>query len=172
MCLCVYSLDHGEEIRITAGLRKCRSTITFTHTHLVTLAFFLMFLSSCVQMPVISHWIQTQQTLNSFCLMRTRRSHMWKIVSRILIIQRDLMMLLRFCVLRVWLDAVTGRLNGAEGMLKYQCHIKEYAGKEEKTVCLDTMTNPGVCTALITDSLSITIITEPIYLLSIHHPRE
>ncbi len=57
-------------------------------------------------------------------------------------------------------------------MLKYQCHIKEYAGKEEKTVCLDTMTNPGVCTALITDSLSITIITELIYLESLHHLRE
>ncbi len=34
VCLCVYSVDHGGEIRITAGLRKCRSTnTTHTHTH-------------------------------------------------------------------------------------------------------------------------------------------
>ncbi len=29
------------------------------------------------------------------------------------------------------------------------------------TVCLDPMTNPGVCSALITDSLSVTIISAP-----------
>ncbi len=54
-------------------------------------------------------------------------------------------------------------------MLIYQCHIKESAGKEGgMTVCLDPMTNPGVCTALITDYLSITITTELIYLLTVH----
>ncbi len=54
-------------------------------------------------------------------------------------------------------------------MLLYQCHIKESTGKEgEMTVCLESMTNPGVCGGLITDSLSVTIITELIYLLSVH----
>ncbi len=53
-------------------------------------------------------------------------------------------------------------------MLIYQCHIKESAGKEGETVCLDSMTNPGVCGGSITDSLSVTIITGLIYLLSVH----
>ncbi len=71
------------------------------HTQTSSLVLFLMCLSSCVQMLVISHWIQTRQTLDSFCLMRTGRSHVWKIISRIQIIQRDLIRNLRFCVLRV-----------------------------------------------------------------------
>ncbi len=53
-------------------------------------------------------------------------------------------------------------------MLIYQCHIKESAGKEGETVYSDGMTNPGVWSALITDSLSITTITALIYLLSVH----
>ncbi len=40
--------------------------------------------------------------------------------------------------------------------------------KEGETVCLDPMTNPGVCGAMMTDSLSGTVITELIYLLSVH----
>ncbi len=36
------------------------------------------------------------------------------------------------------------------------------------TVCLDPMTNPGVCGALITDSLSVTIRTALKYLLTVH----
>ncbi len=59
------------------------------------------------------------------------------------------------------------RLNGAD-LLVYQCHIKESAGKDGETVCLDSVTNPGVCGGLITDSLSVTIITELIYLLTVH----
>ncbi len=31
--LCVYSVDHGGEIMMTAGLRKCRNINTHTHTH-------------------------------------------------------------------------------------------------------------------------------------------
>uniref|UniRef100_A0A673M3G8 SPRY-associated domain-containing protein n=1 Tax=Sinocyclocheilus rhinocerous TaxID=307959 RepID=A0A673M3G8_9TELE len=50
------NVDHGGESRITAGSRKCMSI--YTHTH---------------QMPVFSHWIQTQHTLNSFFLRRTER---------------------------------------------------------------------------------------------------
>ncbi len=54
-------------------------------------------------------------------------------------------------------------------MLIYQCHIKESTGKERvMTVSLDPMTNPGVWSALITDSLSGTIITTLLYLLSVH----
>ncbi len=51
----------------------------------------------------------------------------------------------------------------------YQCHIKESTGKERvMTVGLDSMTYPGVWTAIIMDSLSVTIITTLIYLP--HHP--
>ncbi len=33
MCICVYSVDHGGEIMMTAGLRKCRNINAHAHTH-------------------------------------------------------------------------------------------------------------------------------------------
>ncbi len=51
-------------------------------------------------------------------------------------------------------------------MLIYQCLIKKSRGKEGvKTVGLDIMISPGVSSALITDSESVTIISSLIYQL-------
>ncbi len=41
--LCVYSVDHGGEIMMTAGLRKCRNINTHTHTHTHTQTHRLLF---------------------------------------------------------------------------------------------------------------------------------
>ncbi len=93
---------------------------------------------------MISHWIQTQQTLVSLCLRGTEGWRLWIRSRRILIIQTDLISILRFCVERVWLDIATGRLN-IRGRLIYQWHIKESAGKDGvMTVGLDAMKSLGV----------------------------
>ena len=78
--------------------------------------------------------------------------------SHILIIQRDLMGVLRCCVERVCLDAATGRLSGV-GRFIYQSHIKASAGEEGvMSVCLDVMISPGVWTSTAAAPLSGTII--------------
>ncbi len=53
LCVCVYSVEHGAEFRITAGLRKCRSKHTHTDSDYCFVC--TSHLSFCVQMPVISH---------------------------------------------------------------------------------------------------------------------
>ncbi len=116
-------------------------------------------------MHVISLWIQTQQTLICLCLRGTERWHMWERSRRILIIQTDLMSVFRFCVERVWLDAVTGRLNGTVVIFLYQRQIKESRRKEPVTVGLDTTKYPGVCTVYWTDSLSNTTVRADCYSL-------
>ncbi|KAL0202244.1 hypothetical protein M9458_000262, partial [Cirrhinus mrigala] len=62
-------------------------------------------------MPLISQWIQTQHTLVSLSLKGTKKQHVLKSISHILIIQRDSFTMSRFCVERFSLDAVTGRLK-------------------------------------------------------------
>ncbi len=57
------------------------------------------------------------------------------------------------------MDAVTGRMSGVEIMVcVYQCHIRASAGREGvKSVGLDIMISPGVCSALPTVAHSDTI---------------
>ncbi len=100
------------------------------------------------QIPIISLWIQTQCINASFCLRATELLLTLTQISRILIIQTDLMGGIRCCVERVCVDAVTGRLSGVEIMVcLYQCHIRASAGRV-MSVCLDLMISPGVCTAV------------------------
>ncbi len=58
------------------------------------------------------------------------------------------------------MDAVTGSWSGVEIMVcLYQCHIRASAGRDGvKSVCLDVMISPGVCSALppVTHSDTIT----------------
>ncbi len=57
------------------------------------------------------------------------------------------------------MDAVTGSWSGVGLMSSYQCHIRASAGKDRvKSVCLDIMISPGVCSALppVTHSYTIT----------------
>src|SRR4029434_4754694 len=68
--------------------------------------------SPCLQMPVSSHWTQTQYTDFSLSLRGTERWRVWIRSSHILTTQRDLTGGLRCCVERVCLDAATGRLSG------------------------------------------------------------
>ena len=81
-------------------------------------------------------------------------------ISRILIIQRDLIGGIRCCVERVCLDAATGRLSGVgSGGLIYQSHIKASAGEEGVlSVGLDIMISPGVWASTAAAPLSDTII--------------
>ncbi len=110
------------------------------------------------QIPISSLWIWTQWINASICLRTTE----WLLVlthsSCILIIQTDLMCGVRCCVERVCVDAVTGRLSGAEiEVCLYQCHIRASAGREIMSVSLDIMISPGVCSALPPDTHSDTI---------------
>ncbi len=72
-------------------------------------------------------------------------------------------------------ESLTGRcywrLNGAE-MFIYQCLIKKSRGKDGVTVCLDVMISPGIWSALIKDSESVTIINPLIYQLLVSPVRE
>ncbi len=46
-------------------------------------------------------------------------------------------------------DAVTGSCSGVGMVCLYQCHIRASTGRDwVKSVCLDIMISPGVCTAL------------------------
>ena len=79
--------------------------------------------------------------------------------SHILIIQRDLMGGIRYCVERVCLDSATGRLSGVGGRFIYQSHIKASAGEEGVlSVGLDIMISPGVCSSPAAAPFSDTII--------------
>ncbi len=111
------------------------------------------------QIPISSLWIWTQWINSSVCLRTTERLLTLTQISRILIIQTDLMCMLRCCVERVWVDAVTGSWSGVEIMVcVYQCHIRASAGKDRvMSVCLDLMISPGVWTALRPDTHSYTI---------------
>lgn len=76
----------------------------------------------------------------------------------ILIILTDLIVLVRYCVQRVCLDAVTGRLSGVAEECVYPCHTKPLAEKDgEMNVFLDVMISLGVCTVLTPDVYSGTI---------------
>ncbi len=57
------------------------------------------------------------------------------------------------------MDAVTGSWSGVESIVcVYQCHIRASAGKDGvKSVCLDSVISPGVCSAFPLDSHSGTI---------------
>ncbi len=85
---------------------------------------------------------------------------MLKQSSRILIIQTDFSIILRCCVERVCVDAVTGSWSGVEiKVCIYQCHIRASVGRDGvKSVGLDLMISPGVCAALppVTHSGTIT----------------
>ncbi len=51
------------------------------------------------------------------------------------------------------MDAVTGRLSGLGMVCLYQCHIRASAGRDGvKSVGLDLMISPGVCSALPPDT--------------------
>ncbi len=111
------------------------------------------------QIPISSLWIWTHWINSSVCLRTTE----WLLTlvhsSRILIIQTDLMRIVRCCVERVWVDAVTGSWSGVEIMVcVYQCHIRASAGRDRvMSVCLDIMISPGVWSALPPDTHSYTI---------------
>ncbi len=54
------------------------------------------------------------------------------------------------------MDAVTGRLSGLGMVCLYQCHIRASAGRDGvKSVGLDLMISPGVCSALPPDTNSL-----------------
>ncbi len=111
-----------------------------------------------LQIPISSLWIWTQWINSSVCLRTTE----WLLTlvhsSRILIIQTDLMCIIRCCVERVWVDAVTGSWSGVEMVCIYQCHIRASAGRDRvMSVCLDIMISPGVWSALPPDAHSDTI---------------
>ncbi len=112
------------------------------------------------QIPISSLWIWTQWINTSVCLRTTEWLLTITQISRILIIQTDLMCL-RCCVERVCVDAVTGSCSGVlvkMVLCVYQCHIRASAGRDEgKSVCLDIMISPGVCAALPPDTHSGTI---------------
>ncbi len=108
------------------------------------------------QIPISSLWIWTQWINSSVCLRETEWLLTLTQISSILIIQTDLMMCGRCCVERVCVDAVTGSWSGVE-MCIYQCHIRASAGREVKSVCLDIMISPGVCSAVPPDTHSDTI---------------
>ncbi len=99
------------------------------------------------QIPSSSLWIWTLCINTSFCLRTTEWLLTLTQISRILIIQTDLIVCGRCCVERVCVDAVTGRLSGVEIIVcVYQCHIRASAGSEEvKSVGLDIIISPGVC---------------------------
>ncbi len=60
--------------------------------------------------------------------------------------------------MRVCVDAVTGSWSGVGLVSLYQCHMKASAGRDGvKSVCLDIMISPGVCSALPPDTHSDTI---------------
>ncbi len=66
------------------------------------------------QIPSSSLWIWTQHINGSICLRETEWLLTLAQISRILIIQTDLMVCLRCCVERVCVDAVTGSCSGVE----------------------------------------------------------
>ncbi len=103
-----------------------------------------------LQIPISSLWIWTQWINTSICLRTTEWLLTLTQISRILIIQTDLMCIIRCCVERVWVDAVTGSWSGVEIMVcVYQCHIRASAGRDGvMSVCLDIMISPGICPAL------------------------
>ena len=94
------------------------------------------------QIPVSSHWTQTQHTHTSLCLKGTERWPVQTKSNHILTIQTDSPNTVRFCVERVCLDAVTGRWSGLV-MLLQQSHIKTSA-EQRNMVYLDSITSPGV----------------------------
>ncbi len=56
------------------------------------------------------------------------------------------------------MDAVTGSWSGLGMVCLYQCHIRASAGRDGvKSVGLDLMISPGVCSALLPDTHSGTI---------------
>ncbi len=85
---------------------------------------------------------------------------MLKQSSRILNIQTDFSIILRCCVERVCVDAVTRSWSGVEiKVCAYQCHIRASGGRDRvMSVCLDSMISSGVCTALppVTHYITIT----------------
>ncbi len=112
-----------------------------------------------LQIPISSLWIWTQH-INACCVRTTERLLTLTQISRILIIQTDLIIIIRCCVERVCVDAVTGSWSGVEIMVcVYQCHIRASAGRDGvMSVCLDIMISPGVWSALppVTHSDTIT----------------
>ncbi len=102
------------------------------------------------QIPISSLWIWTQWINAFICLRTTQRLLTLAQISRILIIQTDLIIIIRCCVERVCVDAVTGSWSGVEIMVcVYQCHIRASAGRDRvMSVGLEIMISPGVCPAL------------------------
>ncbi len=110
------------------------------------------------QIPFSSLWISTQW-INASSLRATELLLTLTQISHILIIQTDLIIIIRCCVERVCVDAVTGSCSGAGLVCVYQCHIRASAGRDRvKSVCLEVMISPGVWTALppVTHSGTIT----------------
>ncbi len=111
------------------------------------------------QIPISSLWIWTQWINTSFCLRTTEWLLTPAQISRIRIIQTDLI-IIRCCVERVCVDAVTGRLSGVDMIMVciYQCHIRASTRREKvMSVGLDVMIIPGVWSAILTDTHSNTI---------------
>ena len=112
------------------------------------------------QMPVDSHWTQTQPTDISLCLRTTVRWSGLERIRGILTTERDLTPGTRCCVERVWLAAVTGRWRG-EDMLVSEWHTEESQGEERVvTAGLEGTTSPGVFIVLMMVTLPVTTVVE------------
>ncbi len=110
------------------------------------------------QIPISSLWIWTHWIIGSFCLRATEWSLTPTQSSHILIIQTDLIIMLRCCLERVCVDAVIGSWSGVGKKFLYQCHIRASVGRDGvMSVGLDLIIIPGVCPALHPDTHSDTI---------------
>lgn len=107
------------------------------------------------QMPVNSHWIQTQQTITSLCPRTTERWQWCRRSCRTLTIQSDFTIGSRCCAQKGWSGAVTGKWTGKDGLI-LEWHTSESKGKGRMTTAgSDRTTSPGVCYAVIS-SLPVT----------------
>lgn len=91
-----------------------------------------LILLSWLQMPVNSHWTPTQQVWMSFWQKRTKRQHMSERINLILIILKDLTAV-KYCVKRVWLVGITGRLR-MFSLMELEWHTKVSIGWETAQV--------------------------------------
>ena len=106
------------------------------------------------QIPVPSHWTQTQHINTSVCLMGTERQNVCG-HSLILTILKDSINVCRCCVKRTYLHAVTGRQRGVvQGFIQHSPTKMQGA---MLTVDLDAMTSPGACNVIMVVIFSNTI---------------
>ena len=95
-----------------------------THPYLILL--------SWLQMPVSWHWTLTQQVWMSFWPKRKKGQHMSERINLILIILKDLTAV-KYCVKKVWLVGITGRLR-IFSLMELEWHTKASTGWETAQV--------------------------------------